>query len=86
MEIDVTNILKELVEKTLEISHLNRKNGYSEDYAWEKGSFSNVLEYKGEIIFPHEFFDEDGLKEVEKLFNKELGELLDTELQKQQNQ
>lgn len=86
LEIDVTNIMKELVEKTLEISHLNRKNGYSEDYAWEKGSFSNVLEYKGEIIFPHEFFDEDGLKEVEKLFNKELGELLDTELQKQQNQ
>ena len=86
LEIDVTNIMKELVEKTLEISHLNRKNGYSEDYAWEKGSFSNVLEYKGEIIFPHKFFDEDGLKEVEKLFNKELGELLDTELQKQRNQ
>jgi|694.fasta_scaffold81606_5 hypothetical protein len=85
-EIDVTNIMKDLVEKTLELLHLNQKRGYSEDYAWEKGSFANVLEDRGEIKFTHEFFDEDGLKEVEKLFNKELGELLDTELQKQQNQ
>jgi len=82
-EIDITNTIKELVEKTLEISHSNQKKRYSKNYVWEGGSFAhNLVKYKGEIIFPHEFYYEEGLKEGEKLFNKELGEFLDTELQK----